>query len=93
MSDVRVHDRSDGVVVEVLDDVVPQETAAGDDAEADPCLLQRRHDALPVDVEPGVEDDRKREPRASRTLQLALNDEPLVSLEERLEQRGIVAAD
>jgi hypothetical protein len=59
VSDIGVHNRSDRLVLEVLDDVVPEETPTSDDAEADPGVVQCRHDLLPIDIDVRVQDDRE----------------------------------
>src|SRR5262245_52625478 len=93
VSDVCVHNLTHGVVLEILNHVVAKETAPCNDAIADSRFLESRHDTMPIDVQPRIQDDGKGEPRAARPFQLTLDDEPIIAGEQRLKQRSVVPAN
>src|SRR4051812_37314082 len=71
--DVRIHNRTRGVVVEVADGFVAQEASAGDHANANLRGSERVHDPIAIEAAFGIEDERKAEPRAAAVF--TLNDE------------------
>src|SRR5262245_48500741 len=90
VSDVRIHDLAHRIVVEVLDGVVPQETPARNHPETDVGAPEGLHHPGAIEAQRGIQNHREAEPRALPVL--ALDDEPLVALEEPHEELRVPAA-